>query len=274
MNVRCCCYISIHKLSLQGVGASHEFYTTENWGLAGERVIQRSFLGTTGVAGLLLRLSVLSRQSTGMSGSGMVGASPGLALRLSILLCMRELLTGLWSVRSGILEGSEKGLSDAVRIWGGGTGMMGMMEPDGLGGCEDWKLLRRFSCRWRRNTINPATRAATKTAARMLIPMTTDLDTPPLDDDAVVESEPAPAVDVTGRMGPGILGELVDVDDPVLVPVLVTPLDVVPTLLEITLTLLELLVVGLALLKGDVGVDGSDVDDVELALDVGDSGDV
>jgi hypothetical protein len=152
--------------------------------------------------------------------------------------------------------------------------MMGMMEPDGLGGCEDWKLLRRFSCRWRRNTINPATRAATKTAARMLIPMTTDLDTPPLDDDAVAESGPAPAVDVTGRMGPGILGELVDVDDPVLVPVLVTPLDVVPTLVEITLTLLELLVVGLALLKGDVGVDGSDVDDVELALDVGSSGGV
>jgi hypothetical protein len=40
------------------------------------------------------------------------------------------------------------------------------------------------------------------------------------------------------------------------------------------LTLLEPLVVGLALLKGDVGVDGSDVDDVELALDVGSSGGV
>jgi len=139
--------LHINTLSLQGVGASHEFYTTENWGLAGDLVIQRSFLGAKGVAGLLLRLSILSRQSTGMSGSGMVGASPGLALRLSILLCMRELLTGLWSVRSGILGGSEKGLSDAVRISEGGGGIMGMMEPVGLGGCEDWKLLRRFSCR-------------------------------------------------------------------------------------------------------------------------------
>lgn len=108
--------------------------------------------------------------------------------------------------------------------------------------------------------------------------MTSDLS--PLDDDAVVESEPAPAVpvllaDVTGRIG--ILGELVDVDDPVLVPVLETPLDVVPTLVEIALTLLEPLVVGPALLEGDVGVDASDVDDVddvELALNVGGSGGV
>jgi len=127
------------------------------------------------------------------------------------------------------------------------------------------------------NTTNPATRAATKTAARMLKPMTTGLDMPldvPLDDAASVESEPAPAVEeVMGcRTGlVGIAGELVDVDDPVLLPVLVALLDVAPTPVEIPLALLELLVVGLALLKDDVELDGSDVDDAELALDVGGS---
>jgi len=67
------------------------FYTTENEGFAGDRVIQRSFRAYD-VAGLLLRPSIPLR---GMSGSGMVGAAdagePGLE-RPSILRCMRELL--------------------------------------------------------------------------------------------------------------------------------------------------------------------------------------
>jgi len=103
---------------------------TENWDLSGVwtgLAIQRSLLED---AELSLRLSVLIGGSSGMSGSGMVGADPGLALRLSILLCISELLTGLSSGRG---TGSEKGLSDAVRISGGGGGMMGMMDAVGLG---------------------------------------------------------------------------------------------------------------------------------------------
>jgi hypothetical protein len=77
-------------------------------------VIQRSFLAKA-VAGLLLRLSILlAGRSRGRSGSGIVGADPGLFIRLSILLCIRVLLTGLSSGSSG--AGSEKGLSDAIRI--------------------------------------------------------------------------------------------------------------------------------------------------------------
>jgi len=60
----------------------------------------------------------------------MLGADPGLVLRLSILLCMRELLTGLSSGRG---NGSEKGLSDALPISGGGGGMIGMIDAVGLG---------------------------------------------------------------------------------------------------------------------------------------------
>jgi len=59
----------------------------------------------------------------------MVGAVPGLVLRLSILLCMRVLSTGLSRARG---EGSAKGFNDAVRMSGGGGGMIGMMDALGL----------------------------------------------------------------------------------------------------------------------------------------------
>jgi len=99
---------------------------TENWDFSGVwtgLAIQRPLLEDD--AGLSLRLSIM----IGGSGSGMVGADQGLALRLSSLFCISELLTGLSSGRG---RGSEKGLSDAVRISGGGGGMMGMMDAEGL----------------------------------------------------------------------------------------------------------------------------------------------
>lgn len=71
----------------------------------------------------------------------MFGGAPGLAglvLRLSIRRCIRELLPGLSSGTSA-KGGSEKGLSDAVRICGGG--IIGIMEPVGdklpLPACEE-----------------------------------------------------------------------------------------------------------------------------------------
>jgi len=73
----------------------------------------------------------------------MLGAEPdpGLPLRLSICPRARELLSKDCS--AGIFEGSEKGFEvvfgDAVRITGGGGGMMGMKESVR---CE--LLLRRF----------------------------------------------------------------------------------------------------------------------------------
>jgi len=63
----------------------------------------------------------------------MLGAA-GLPLRLSICLCTKELLAELSKGCSAgvILEGSEKGFEmvfgDAVRITGGGGGMMGRKE--------------------------------------------------------------------------------------------------------------------------------------------------
>jgi hypothetical protein len=114
----------------------------------------------------------------------------------------------------------------------------------------------------------------------MLIPITSDLDTPlvaPLDDAAfeAVEEE------VMGRTGlVGVEESLVDVDDPV--PALVTPFDVEGTVLEVAPALLE---AALTLPEGDVGLDvtgdtglaldaegltpGVRGSDVELALSVG-----
>lgn len=75
----------------------------------------------------------------------MLGADPGLPLRLSIGLRTRELPAGLSKGCSAdILEGSEKGFEmvfgDAVRITGGGGGMIGMKES-----VRDLELLlRRF----------------------------------------------------------------------------------------------------------------------------------
>jgi hypothetical protein len=106
-------------------------------GFAGDLVIHRSFRAY-GTAGLLLRLFVPPR---GTSGSGMVGAGdagdPGL-VRPSIRLCMRELLNGTSSGGSS-LGGSMKGFGMVhdARICAIGGRMIGMIEPVGLsGGCE------------------------------------------------------------------------------------------------------------------------------------------
>jgi len=164
----------------------------------------------------------------------MVGADPGLALRLSILLCMRELLTGLSRARGG---GSEKGLSDAVRICGGG--MMGMMDPVGLG-WEDEKLLRLCFRRWRTKTASPTRTDAAKTTARMDIPVIKDLETPvalpaaPLDDAAF--AVPA-AEDDGGCCSTGIevfvARSSVDVEDPVPLAALLEAVDVDGALLDV-----------------------------------------
>jgi len=149
-------------------------------------VIQREFLEEKADAGLSPRLStiLLTGRSSGRSGSGIVGAEPGLVLRLSIRLCMRELLTRRSSgLNSGSVSGSEKGLSDAVLICGGG--MMGIRDPVGLrGGSGDWKLSRprcssRLRClRWRTKTTNPTITEAAKTTTRIDIPVIKDLETP------------------------------------------------------------------------------------------------
>jgi len=194
----------------------------------------------------------------------MVGADPGPAPRLSIL---RE-PSGLSRSPSG--KGSEKGFSDAVRIWGGG--MIGMREPVRLYGGreEDWKLSRARLCRrWRTNTTKPATRAATNTTTRMLTPAISFLDTPlvaPLDDAA----EPVVEDDATGSTGIVVVAEsVVDVADSE-EPMPVALLDVAPALVKIVLASLELLEVSPTLPGVDVELNGTGTD-VEPALAVGGS---
>jgi len=194
----------------------------------------------------------------------MVGADPGPAPRLSIL---RE-PSGLSRSPSG--KGSEKGFSDAVRIWGGG--MIGMREPVRLYGGreEDWKLSRARLCRrWRTNTTKPATRAAINTTTRMLTPAISFLDTPlvaPLDDAA----EPVVEDDATGSTGIVVVAEsVVDVADSE-EPMPVALLDVAPALVKIVLASLELLEVSPTLPGVDVELNGTGTD-VEPALAVGGS---
>lgn len=103
----------------------------------------------------------------------MLGADPdpGLPLRLSI--CLKELLAELSKGCSAgaILEKSEKGFEmvfgDAVRISGGGGGMMGRKESVR----EDLLFMLRCFRRWRRNITSPTMTKATTTRAMTVIPM-------------------------------------------------------------------------------------------------------
>lgn len=146
---------------------------TANCVFTGVRDIHKSFLEVA-LTGLLGRLCIrYIRVSGGRLGSGMLGADPdpGLPLRLSICLCTRELLSKGCSA-GVILEESEKGfemvLGDAVRITGGGGGMMGRKESVR---CEDLGLLLRRFRRWRRHITSPTMTKPTTTRARMVNPM-------------------------------------------------------------------------------------------------------
>jgi len=103
----------------------------------------------------------------------MLGADPdpGLPLRLSI--CLKELLAELSKGCSAgaILEKSEKEFEmvfgDAVRISGGGGGMMGRKESVR----DDLEFMLRCFRRWRTNITSPTMTKATTTRAMTVIPM-------------------------------------------------------------------------------------------------------
>jgi hypothetical protein len=143
------------------------------------------------------------------------------------------------------------------------------------------------------NTTNAAMMALPATTARILTPIATDLDTPPvflplllddppllLDDPALPLDDPAlllpeSAVEEGDDVSTGLVGGPVADDADVPVPILlvcVAPPEETPTLAEVALTLFALFEIALAPPEVDVGVvelDGcSDADD-ESALDVG-----